>query len=769
MVFQTTTLANRVRLTPKIALKWLRGRKDLLPYLAMLTDLMGLGAGAFCTSVAIMTHWGKCRYLDLLSEKGVFSCCHLCAQEALADFKVKARFGVLDTDVDNGELFDWQYVTQMLGRYDHEIFSDMGDLQERLDYDGTLPVDNALAGYKLEFDEEYERLIAEEGRRFGYICSQNIRASGRPMLNLCEIALTTVPTGSIGAVGLTSAAVEEIDKMLLNKKLAIIYMTAGEEAAIKFSQQHARSGWLWKLEIAKLRNLVPGPLGYYMGSARVSAYGEGAFLATLQGCPLMWGESHKEADGKLFQSWMRYGYVANRDYKNYNLCHKHQRMQLFYRSARETAVRMGQDDLARELTYLEKCLDDVGVVMEDGTYHKWEYGLQTGWAHTMLFHCVHNSCAARAAELVISRRLPWRRYVGRHQGDDSAEVWSHVMAGPLAQSLLDASGQVGQATKQHFARTKDSWSEFLRIWYRGSAVRGSTLRAIASFVSADSQHAPYEGGRGMVKSIVGGCNTVWRRSGGRLGWRESDVSALLAYWAATNAQGRNGTVVDWRLYFGVQDSLHIGAYPTILYQTQDRKRVVESRYEVAVGDVMLRRSRRNLQRVARVPDAHEYARGYAEDVLECSVERSDTFVKGRIVERVEEESGSRDDAFIAQQAVKSLHRGAGGWRDRDEFAKEVTVGYLFAGSERVARAYTRDHGIRASVPSGLREVVERGLGVLAGKTCRSQKLAADYYVCSERYWSHVEGILQGGMFSHVRHRAVGRCIAALCIAQGEWI
>jgi hypothetical protein len=596
--------------------------------------------------------------------------------------------------------------------------------------------------------------------------------SGLPFLDLSVAALTAVPTGSMPSEGIPSSAASEVDKMLLNKKLALIYMTHGEEEAIKFANAHSRSGWIWKLEIAKLRNLVPGSIGYYMGSARVSMYGEASFLASLENCPLMWGEAHKQADNKLFMEWQRIGFVANRDYKNYNICHKHERMQRFYRAAAQAARDGGQVEMADEFEYLAKCLDDVGVQINDGTYAKWEYGLQTGWAHTMLFHCVHNTCAARAVEGIISEATGWKRYIGRHQGDDSAEVWSEPLAGPFAQAILDAAGQVGQATKQHFARDVDSWSEFLRVWYGRGMQRGSSLRSICSFVSADSQHSTYEGGTGMVKSIVDGCNTLWRRAGGHLGWRRSDVSVLLEYWSTSNEKFRNGKTTQWELHMAAgQDGYILCAYPDLRWKVQMRKVENRQRYPLEVGPILLRRARRNLHQAARAQEAYVYAEEYAKDVIECSVVRSGD-VTGKVIGKADQlPDPSPSEQMVAEFAIKNCQKGRGGWRNEDAFSKEVVVGHYFAGSERVARAYLRD----GRVPVGhcrprMREILARGISLLAGKTRELVPLGAKYYCCAEKYWSHVELFLQRATNTHgCDPSVVGLAIARLAIETGEWL
>ncbi|BBZ90078.1 RNA dependent RNA polymerase [Diatom RNA virus 1] len=767
---QSTTLAVRMRMPPRVAINWLRARRDLLPLVDMLVGLHGLGCEAFCTSIAVLCHWGVHPITLLLNERRVFSCCHFCAAAAISDFKIKARFGATDGPIPNAQLFDWQYVGQMLGRYDHEVFADMADLQERVDYEGTLPVANSATRYRERFDAMYTQKLREQGERFGYVCAQGRKGSGLPYLHLCEAGLTAVPTGSMPSAAVPEAALAEVPKMLLNKKLALIYMTKGEEDAVKFAYKHSRSDWMWKLELAKLRNLLPGSIGYYLGSARVSMYGESRFLGTLPNCPLMWGESHKEVDAKRFMEWQDVGYVANRDYKNYNICHSHARMIAFYAAAEGACRAQGECEMADEFAHLQSCLTDVGVYV-DGEYNKWEYGLQSGWAHTMLFHCVHNVCAGATVESILNEDLGWKRWIARHQGDDSAEVWNEPLAGPIAQSILDAAGQVGQPTKQHFARDTGSWSEFLRIWYGQGQRRGATLRTISSFVSADSQHSPYEGGVAMCRAIVDGCNAVWRRAGGTLGWRESDIAVLLEYWGTSNAHYKEKGSTDWRLHLDQRSKQVIAAYPGMRWISHHKKTDTRARYPLEIGATLIKRARRNLNRAARAPDLMPYARQYAEDVIECSVERSSDYIGTvlRAAPPVPEEAP--EEEWAAQNVVKRCRDGKGGWRNEDEFAKEVVVGHYFAGSERVARAYLKD-GLRPVGHCSPRmvETLSRGIDLLAGKTRESIPLAARCYCCAEKYWSHIEHYLQSVRIKvPIHHELLGLLVAKRAIALGEWL
>jgi hypothetical protein len=772
--YQSETLGIRTRVTPKIALKWLRKRKDVVKYIPSIVGAHGMGAGVFCSYVAGLVCNPNRELQDLMLERSTWGCCIKCVAKSVKQFKINVRFGTTDQPWRDSEIFDWQYCTHMLGRFDHEAFSDKADLMERTDYDGTLPVKNVCFGLKEEFDRRYEEEIRKEGIRFGSICADNLRASGQPFHHLTEMALTKVPTGSMPSSGIKVEALAEVDKQNLNKKLAIIYFTKGEEDALKWAQRHARSNWMWKLEISKLRNLVPGSLGYYLASARVSAYGESRFLGTMENVPLMWSDARKAIEDKEFAEWQRVGYVACRDYKNYNICHRHDRMQMFYMAAAETAHWKGEHALAEELEGCAKCLDDVGVYV-DGQYNKWEFGLQSGWAHTMMFHCTHNSSAGRVAAEMVKELTGWSRYKGQHQGDDSREIWSEPMAAVLAQSILDAGGQIGQADKQHFAREKDSWSEFLRVWYKRDLVRGSAYRTIGGLVSADSQHEPYEGGSESTKTINDIVNTIWRRQGGKIGLRKSDVTGLMDYWATSNREfKRTGERGDWRILFSDRGGLSSAPFPEMRWSVTGGKFSRKLRYDVEPGPIMKKRAARNLEVVGRVSGIGRYAAEYAQDLVECSVLISVDVGEANVMAHKSVHATEQqiyEQKVMASGARHNCLRGKGGWRDEDKFAELATINYLFAGSERTARAAVAD-GINIVVDRMRRmgETIRRGLDLIAGRTSKINPRLNRKLICHERYWKHVELLLQERNSKEaIDQHSVGRLIAEAAIADGEWL
>jgi hypothetical protein len=707
--------------------------------------------------------------LDLLHRRRVFSRSHENALDATAGLKTVARFGVSDGSYDNAELFGWQYVQQMLGRYDHDFFADRSDFEARLDFEADQVMPNMLSCWRADFDAEYDALIEQEGRRFGVICGGNCQAAGGVHRNT-EAVMTRMPTGSISNNAIPDTALAELDRAYINKKLGVAYMTVQQEEALKREEVHSRSKSLEKLELAKMRNLAPGSTGYYLTSATISAYGESRFLATLADCPLMWGEDRRAKFIGLQAQYQNIGYVANRDFKNYNICHTHARMRAFYLAAAQGASAMGSADMVAEFERAAQCLESVGVYDSEGVYHRWEYGLMSGWGHTMLFNCLFNSCSGRAAAKVVANKLGVSRILAVHQGDDSAEVWDSMLGGPVAQALLDAAGQPGQSSKQHFARGVGEWSEFLRIWYQHGQQRGSALRSLCSFVSNDAQHAPTEGGFGQIKAIVNGFNTFWRRSGGRTAFREADVRALLAYWQDSNLSNRDVSVEKgrWEAALAPGDGLTVLAFPGLFFDVEGREHVRRARYPVAAGDILRKRARRNLLAVA-VRGAEHYAEEYVDDLMQSAVEQSDVVTCAHVGARAPVTLTSAE-SVIADEVVRRYKRGLRAWRSEDQKCKEMVVGQLFAGSERVAESFVADkRPVVKEYRMSVLNRINRGLKVLAGITSDLKTVRARYYACSDHYWGHIESVLRDWSISKVSHAALGHAISRRAVLLGEWI
>jgi hypothetical protein len=279
-----------------------------------------------------------------------------------------------------------------------------------------------------------------------------------------------------------------------------------------------------------------------------------------------------------------------------------------------------------------------------------------------------------------------------------------------------------------------------------------------------------EGGYEMLRTIVTTLNTIWRRTGGVVELRDGDIGALMTYWATSNEAHRNGEMLDWRSVMGRHTGMVLASHPHLQWNVAGMKIRKRRRYPAAVGPVMRRRAARNLELAGRVARLGEYAEEYALDVLESSVINSYDVEEGKVGENVRIAKPNRDEEFAAERVIVSQQSGRGGWRDEDSFCKQVAVGYLFAGSERTARAYLKDGG-RVAVSAGgtFQKKICRGLNLLAGRTSEDKPLNQGFFVCSEKYWSHIETVLRQTRNGVLRQTELGFAVAQRAIAMGALI
>ena len=772
LVCMSASLRVRTRLVPKLAIVLLSGRADLLPYAEMLCDAMGLGSGTFCTLVQAVTHYGVHPVLSLLAERRIFSMCHVRIGAALAEFAIMARVGCSDGPLSAEDLFEWQYVKQLLGRYDHPIFVDAADMYGRNDPD-ALRVDNGLASQAERFTKYMRAEIKKEAARFGEIAVQSYR-SRRDRLILPHLsALTQVPTGSVGAAYCKGPAAAEVGSSNLNKKLATAYLSNARFWEILRNECHSFSDWLTKTELGKERNLVPGSFGFYLASTVLSAHGEAAFLASLDDSVIQMSDATAGHVLERLVGRADLGYVADRDFKNFNICLVHSDIRMFYNEVGDTALMMGASELADVAYHVGEAVRHVGV-LKDGKRINWLYGLQTGWRHTMLLNTLFNVCSGRAVARVVEEDGLGVRRAGLHVGDDSAEVYDRPLAGPYAQAILDAAGMVGQAGKQHFARSFGSWTEFLRIRYSTGRQRGAALRALCSFVSVDAQHAPLEGGHSQVSAIADGWNTIWRRSGGTTCLRVSDAEAIVAYWNLCNCDYRGGVTANWRRHLSTAGSsgLQFLAFPTLAWTGKLRtKRVL--RHPETVGPVLLRRATRNLFSEA-VAGAHVYNREYADDLMMSALQVSDVdngSAVGPPLDVSELTEAERVDvAYGARMIADSITSHALVPRDEMAEAAEAVCGLHFAGSSSVASAFAKAGGrVFGRMSDRVRNVTGLGMDILSGKTRVVKMPEFGYAPFPSEWWGHARRLTDGAYASGRMMWLVARASVAHLLAAGMWM
>ena len=98
-------------------------------------------------------------------------------------------------------------------------------------------------------------------------------------------------------------------------------------------------------------------------------------------------------------------------------------MKSLYDTAAERSAMLGDFDMAEAAP--ASCMNDVGVEHE-GHYFKWDFGLQSGWRHTMLLHYVSNLSLGHLVADIVAQLVPLAKLlISAHQGDDSGSYIIH--------------------------------------------------------------------------------------------------------------------------------------------------------------------------------------------------------------------------------------------------------------------------------------------------------------------------------------------------------
>jgi hypothetical protein len=106
---------------------------------------------------------------------------------------------------------------------------------------------------------------------------------------------------------------------------------------------------------------------------------------------------------------------------NYNVAHKHEDIQLFYAGMKAGLHPQTHPIIADALDNIKECLDTVGIKGPDGTEYRWNYGLMSGWRHTMLINTSFNAMIARVAHFMLKKYEDISCYDTLAVGDDSTE------------------------------------------------------------------------------------------------------------------------------------------------------------------------------------------------------------------------------------------------------------------------------------------------------------------------------------------------------------
>lgn len=695
---------NRAKLQPRLLSRWLLGRKDLLWAVSSLVGAVHLGYSCFMNLAAVLCAFGAHPVLVATLEAGVFDGCMKCAMSKLKAIKQSVR--VHPQTLDGEDHFLWQYVGMLIGRHTDDHLWDKEDVTARGPTDEHY-VDNGLSHLRGEMLRKVKDEIRKEGFRYARL---HLRSNPSATVLPHQDVLRQVASGSANS-DLTQycSGVDEIQKELLNKQIAYAYMSDDEAAAmVDWAKLHSHSIVVQKLEPDKNRSLVPGSNCLYHLQATLSERTEKAFMATLEGCPLMLGAASRNKLMLQLRSSMAAGFSGARDYANYNDLHESDELKLFYSSQREVYRQAGRLDLVEVCDKVIACLEDVGIEHE-GEFYKWERGLMTGWRHTMLINTTFNVCIARAAYSIVEREFGMKVVAHLHQGDDTVEVSNDVLCCPMVQALCDAAGKVGKSDKQWFHAKRGQATEFTRELITPKGGAASPLRLVCSSMSGDMQHAVLSASPELARSMVENLNEVWRRNGCEIGLRDEDVLSMANYWGSVQDE-QTGAWNEPLAMFAENYPMVKGG-PAVLFGRVPKGLVLQGQWRRKLtrpedAPKLVASCKKKLLGLSSL-QISEFAKEYANDVLASTRVAK---YRGKVnlsrkktgLHFVEERMEVLERNWLRKE-LRALLQGRKVKRDQLITAVDIAVDSLFAGSRSVAEAYLSKYGMPRLSP-GMRRV-----------------------------------------------------------------
>jgi hypothetical protein len=313
---------------------------------------------------------------------------------------------------------------------------------------------------------------------------------------------------------------------------------------------------------------------------------------------------------------------------NYNVAHKHEDIQLFYSGIKSGLHPQTHPIIHDALDSIKECLDTVGIKGPDGTEYRWNYGLMSGWRHTMLINTSFNAMIARVAHFMLKKYENISCYDTLAVGDDSTECYSSPFGGPWVQGLLDAVGRVGKPEKQIFHAHKGGFIEFLRILYTDKGTYASSVRSACSFVCPDTQSPVPLGGPEMAVAIVDCINRTECRTGTTF-LRRSDILCLIKYWINSPDNVATGTFVPPLSAFVSTDRGGLGCiHPHFQPSEITGSGHIEARFRGDHFDQkkLDRTIKGKMAKIAVNLDLTDYAHEYAQDTLLSALQKVKTMV-----------------------------------------------------------------------------------------------------------------------------------------------
>lgn len=281
-----------------------------------------------------------------------------------------------------------------------------------------------------------------------------------------------------------------------------------------------------KTELAKLRQLLPGPVWHWLVETLLLSMSE---LKVYREHDQVYMEKDaisrlsllKKKEEEVRDSIAGFKAICAVDYKDFNITHSYEDMAQLWDSVRHKldAIKTDKKDwfghslaehLQKACEYLISQFDSMFARLAGGTgaYEQLTRGLWSGWRSTSYINIMFNYCYASIINHTSNNSLG-HEILQRFEsmGDDVHAVTATIEEALQAICMFEESGHELQASKQLIGRK----AEFLRVTYRSTGVRGNLMRTVGSFVGSDMQSPPVVNGPEYVKGTGAAIGGMWRR------------------------------------------------------------------------------------------------------------------------------------------------------------------------------------------------------------------------------------------------------------------
>nr|WKE35344.1 RNA-dependent RNA polymerase [Rhizoctonia zeae RNA virus 1] len=461
-------------------------------------------------------------FVAMLSERGYLSHGVEFGVGSLKDMHEVVRRAMVPPFGLGGHATEYMYTQCLWGRYYNVLLADDGAIDARTKFPGvhTAPDDDGLQTYhmhKLTHAQALERHRA--AIRHALADCRNLTVE--------EFHGSFLEVASSGSAASGKAELQHLDSdARFDKRVWLNELTTEQLLSIPSMPAEVFSNAVNKVELGKIRQLLPGPVWHWLAESIVMFRIEKNVFEADKYITL------EKTPKTLFQRFFARAHrhetlgadvVLDMDYADFNITHMMSDMRDMYQLIGEEA-RAQADPLAGTFgtgnyahyvaqlcDWLSECFYHMYMRADggDGLVHHLVRGLWSGWRTTQFLNTAMNSDYADQGVQSFIRLFGYRPFrEAEGQGDDMDGIAVSMTAALLFVNVLQRNGHEMNGLKQLIGRTS---SEYLRITSTGGGVFGNLARSIGSFCSSDLQSNPIVSGPETVVGCSSAIETLIRR------------------------------------------------------------------------------------------------------------------------------------------------------------------------------------------------------------------------------------------------------------------